>query len=273
MPTSIRPVRVNHLNSVMENFDEGVAQLQEMHDADFLVDLPNATFHACLVEVGRMIIETFVPGEWLLASKYGPHWLGIEYQADMDQVRAAVADHGMRIVRDIGLALHTHPDDGFGVAFEFYSGSFHDNTWETRGGDTMRSVEFWRDEHPLALTGLKAWTLAVHDLDAGARFIESFLSGERVYEVDRPAAGARAVGLQVADSLVEVLAPTGEGPVSAYLRRYGHGIYSAVLGTRDIGAVRDWYAGKGVSLVAGTADGALMIPGAANLGMAFEFSE
>jgi catechol 2,3-dioxygenase-like lactoylglutathione lyase family enzyme len=272
MPTAIHPVRVNHMNVVVEDIDACAARWRELYDAEFLADIPQREWRAGLVETGQVLFELFAPHEFLLNARYGPHYVGIEYQADMEEVREAIASHGLRIVRDIGLAVHTHPADGFGVAFEFYGGYFHDREWEVLGGAKMKSAAFWRDEHPLGLTGLKGYTVAVRDLDAASAFMRSFLAAEPVYEAPRPGIGGRALGLQVADAVLELVVPDGAGPLQAHLERFGEGIYSTVFGVRDLDRARRWFAARGVELAPGGATGSFAIPAAVNQGMIFEFA-
>lgn len=273
MATTIRPVKLNHLNMVLEDFGASLDHFTRLYDAQMLMDMPGPATHACLLEIGRVIFEPFVPAVWLLNARYGAHYVGVEYQADMDEVRAAIAERDIRIVRDIGLAVHTHPQDTLGVAFEFYGGEFHEGTYALLGDSQIRSAEFWRNEHPLGLTGLKAVTLAVHDLPTAQGFLESFLGAQPIHEAPRPAAGAQAIGLQVGDSVIELLAATGPGRIAEHLRRFGEGIYSTVLGARDIAQVSRYLAERGVALEPGTADGALAVPAQANMGVIFEFSE
>lgn len=272
MSKSIHPVRVNHMNVVLEDFDTSVAHLRALYGADFLADYPQREWHACLIEMGRVIFELFVPPAFLLNARYGPLYLGIEYQADMDEVREVVAAHGIRIVRDIGLALHTHPADCLGVSFEFYGGCFHDREWEPLGGP-MKSAEYWRDEHPLGLTGLKGYTIAVPGIDAASRFLQSFLTAEPLYEAPRPAVSARAVGLQVADAVVEIITPVDDGSLQRHLHQFGQGIRSTMFGVRDIDQARRYFTERGVDLVPGAAPDSFAVPAEANLGMIFEFSE
>lgn len=272
MPKSIHPVRVNHMNVVLEDFDTSVAHLHRLYGADFLADYPQREWHACLIEMGRVIFELLVPNAFLLNSRYGPHYLGIEYQADMDEVREVVAAHGIRIVRDIGLALHTHPADCIGISFEFYGGSFHDREWEPLGGP-MKPAEYWRDEHPLGLTGLKGYTIAVPDVDAASRFLQSFLSAEPMYEAPRPAVSAHALGFPVADAVVEIITPSGSGSLQRHLHQFGQGIRSILFGVRDIGQARRYFTERGVDLVLGAAQDTFAVPAEANLGLIFEFSE
>jgi hypothetical protein len=271
MATTIRPVRVNHMNVVLENFDASVAHFQKVYGAEFVVDIPHASMHACLVETGRVIFELFFPNEFLLASRYGPHYLGVEYQADMEVVREAVAERGMRIVRDIDVALHTHPADGFGMSFEFYSGYFHDMDWPLLGGP-IKKADYWL-EQPLGLTGQKGYTLAVHDLDAASAFLQSFVGAEPVYETARPNAGAHAIGLKVGDAVIEVIAPTGDGLIRDHLFKHGQGIRSTLFGVRDLDQARRHLSTQGVEMIQGVAQDTLAVPAEANIGLIFEFSE
>lgn len=272
MMTAINPVRVNHMNLVLEDFDASVAHFRDFYGADFLADIPQKEWRACLVEMGRVIFELFVPHDFLLNHRHGPHFVGIEYQADMDVVRESVAQRGIRIVRDIGIALHTHPADCFGVAFEFYGGYFHDREWPTIGG-RMKSATYWRDKHPLGLTGLKGYDVAVADLDAAVHFMEGFLGGARAYEEDRPEIGARAVGLQVADAILEVVAPTGDGSLRDHLHSHGQGIRSTLFGVRDVDQARRYFLDRGVPVEPGFAPGSFAVPASVNRGVLFEFAQ
>jgi hypothetical protein len=272
MPRSIRPVRVNHMNVVLADFEASVAHLQDLYGAEFFADMPQKEFHACLIHMGRVIFEYFVPYDFLVCARYGPHYVGLEYQANMDDVRAAVADHGVGIVRDIGLALHTDPGGCFGVAYEFYDGSFHERDWDMIGG-RIRPAEYWRDEQPLGLTGLVGHTHAVHDIAAAGAFLRSFLSAEPIYEARRPAIAARAIGFRVADAVIELVTPDGEGALAQHLRCHGEGIRSTIFGVRDREQARRYLAGRGIALVPGTADDSFAVPAEANRGLIFEFTE
>jgi len=272
MTTSIRCRRMSHPNLVLEDYDASLAHFTKVFGAELILDMPRAEWHACLIDIGGVIIEIFAPPAFMLNSRQGPHILGIEYEADMTEVRAAVADHGVRIFRDLDVALHTHPADGFGVDFEFYQGSFYKNEPPVLLKPVM-PAEYWRDQHPLGLMGLKAYTLAVSDIAAADRFIKSFISGEPIYDEARPAIGARAVGLQVADCVVELLSPTGAGSLQRELQRIGEGMHSLVFRVRNLEQARGYFTERDVELIAGTAPDRFAIAPAANRGVYFEFSE
>ena len=81
MQNRISPVRLNHMNIVVEDFDASVQGYRNLYDAEFVVDLPSPEFHACLLAFGGGILELFVPNAYLLNARYGPFHLGVEYQA------------------------------------------------------------------------------------------------------------------------------------------------------------------------------------------------
>lgn len=270
--TAISVQRVNHMNVVLEDFDASVAHFGSVFDAEFMADMPQNEMHAGLFAIGRVIFELFVPHEWLLNSRYGAHYVGVEYQADIDQVRTALAERDIRIVRDIGIALHTHPADCFGVAFEFYAGYFHDREWEPLGGK-MKPASFWRDDHPLGLTGLKAYTVAVRDLEGASSFMQSLFGAQVSYDEPREAIAGRARGLQVGDAALELVSPSGPGELADHLARYGDGIRSTVFGVRDIEQAKAWFEERSIPSMPGSRPGSIMLAPAANMGVLFEFTE
>ena len=273
MSHTIKTKQVNHVNCVMEDYEVSLAFFQNTYDAEYLLHVGKEDAYACLFQIGRVIFEQFSPRMWLLNSRYGAHYLGIEFQVEsLDVARAALTEHKVRIARDITVAVHCHPEDCYGVSLEFWENEFHTMEYEALGGKQMQSATFWADEHPLGLTGLKGITWAVHDIAGARAFLESLLGAKLVYETDRPHLAARATGLQIADTVVELLSPTGPGDLTSYLARWGDGIRSTIFAARDLDRVRKFLEAKGLPLVAGTAPGTLAVPAEANRGMLFEFA-
>jgi catechol 2,3-dioxygenase-like lactoylglutathione lyase family enzyme len=269
---SIKCRRVSHPNVIVEDYDASVAQFRDLFGAEFLLDLPKPEWHACLIEIGGVILELFAPPLFLLHSRHGPQYLGMEYEADIDEVRASLKDHDVRIIRELGVAVHTDPRDCLGVDFEFYNDTFFDPDKSVLS-QPLKPAAYWRDEHPLGLMGLKAYTLAVSDIDVASAFLQSFISGEPVYEASRTALNAKAVGLQVADCVVELLSPLGKGPMQRQLEQIGQGIHSLVFRVRDLEQARRYFAGKGIETTEGTAPDRIALALSASRGLLFEFSE
>jgi catechol 2,3-dioxygenase-like lactoylglutathione lyase family enzyme len=270
--TTIRPTKLNHMNVVVQDMDKSVRHFDEVFGAELMYDIPRPEMHAYLLGVGRVLFELFQPLEYLLISRYGPHYLGVEYQAQLDVVREVLAERKMSIVRDVEIAVHTDPAETFGISFEFCGHEFTGMDWDLLGGK-MKPMEYWRDEHPAGFTGLKGYSACVHDIGAATAFYQSFLGAEVVYDEAREAAGARAVGLKVSDDVVELLTATGPGLIADHLAEHGQGVRSTGFAVRDLEQAKRYFAARGVPTEPGVTPGSIAIPAQANLGVMFEFWE
>jgi catechol 2,3-dioxygenase-like lactoylglutathione lyase family enzyme len=263
--------RVSHTNLVIENLEASIRFLEDVYGGSFMMDLPGPNWHACLIEVGGLIVELFEPKHFMLHGRIGPHYLGIEYEVDLAEARAAVADHGIRIMRDIGEAIHTDPFDGFGVDYEFFGGTFY-------GPDAKhvkavsKSPEHWA-AHPIGFAGLIGYTHAVADLDGASQFLQSFLGAKPLYETERTGIGARAIGLQIADDVCELVSPEGDGLLLREMLQTGHGIRSTIYAVKDVSATRAYFESRGLRVIDGTAPGSIAVDPRDNLGILFEFLE
>ena len=276
MAKSVKCRRVSHTNLVIENLEASVAFLRDVYGGSFMLDLPGPDWHACLIEIGGLVVELFEPKNFMLSSRIGPHYLGIEYEVDMAEARAAVADHGLRIMRDIGAAIHTDPADGFGADYEFFDGTFYGPEALHVTAHTL-GAEHWA-AHPIGFTGMIGYTHAVADLPAASAFLQTFLGARPLYEVEREELGARAIGLRIADAVCELISPAGAnsengGVLLREMLRTGQGIRSTVYGVRDVAATRNYLASKGLRVIAGTAPGSIAVDPRDNLGVLFEFAE
>jgi hypothetical protein len=274
MAERITCLHMNHINAVVDGFDDSLAHFRDLYGAQLLSDMPRPEWHACLISIGTVIMELFAPNDDLLHARFGPHYIGIEYQVpDVGAARQAVEARGIRVIRELGVAFHSHPADALGVGFEFYEGNFHDVPPPTPFLEPIKPVGYWRDEHPLGCTGLKRYSVAVSDLDSATRFFLEFTDATVLYQADRPAVGARAVGLTLADTVAELISPTEDGPISRYLARFGDGIRSTVFAVRDLERAKTHFADRGIALQAGDAPDTLAIAPGDNRGILFEFAE
>jgi catechol 2,3-dioxygenase-like lactoylglutathione lyase family enzyme len=266
---------MNHINAVVDDYDASVARFADLYGAQVVMDMPRDEWHACLIVFGGAVIfELFAPRDDLLHARFGPHYVGIEYQVtDVDAARRAIIARGGRVLRELGVAFHAHPAECFGVAWEFYGESFHRVPAPVGFLEPIRPVSYWSDEHPLGCVGLKRYSLAVTDLDAARGFLDSVLNGSYLYEEDRPEIGAKALGLDLADTVVELLAPITDGVIGRHVARWGDGIRSTVFQVKDLEEARSYFKGKGVDLVGGDAPDTLAIRPEDNCGILFEFSE
>jgi len=271
MAKRIQPIKVNHPNMVLEDYDASVAHFKSLYDAELIMDLNSPNWHACLLNIGDVIFELFSPNLFLLNARYGAHYLGIEYQADMAVVREVLTTQNIRIARDIDVAVHTHPQDCLGISFEFWGDQFHQN--EAVLGQKMRQPSYWQEKHPLKMTGQKGYTVVVADLDGARRFMDGLMENKVLYETARPDIGARAVGLQTANVILELLTPTGDGEIKRHLARFGDGIRSVVFAVQSIETAKAYFAERKVKVIPGTEPNSIAVPAEANHGVIFEFAE
>jgi len=271
MKRSVHCRRASHTNIVVEDLATSVKHLETVFGASFMLDLPSDNWHACLIEVGGLVVELFEPKNFLLHGRIGPHYLGIEYEADMSEARAAIADHGIRIIRDIGQAVHTDPFDGFGVDYEFFDGTFYGPDAKHVKKHTQ-SKAYWED-HPIGYTGFIGYTHAVTDIEAASVFLQSFLSARPMYEVVRSALNARAIGLQIADDVCELLGPLGDGALMQDMLKTGHGIRSTRYRVKSVAQTRSYFEGLGLRVIDGSVPGSIAVDPRDNLGVLFEFME
>jgi 4-hydroxyphenylpyruvate dioxygenase-like putative hemolysin len=164
----------------------------------------------------------------------------------------------------MGSAFFTYPGNSFGVAWEIYDGNFRQH---------HKDASFWSDEHPMGLLGLDHVTIAVENLESAVATLTKLTNATVLEKVTRPAAAAEGVRAQAGNIQFELLQPTGDGPVAAYLAQYGERIRSTVWKVADLGKVTSYLSSQGLDTQPGDADGALAIPAAQNKNLLFEFTE
>jgi catechol 2,3-dioxygenase-like lactoylglutathione lyase family enzyme len=268
----IKCIEMQHFNLAARDFEASMDHFQHVWGAQFVHDMPGNGWHAVLLYLGGVLFEMFVPHQFLLNGRYGPHWVGIEYQiGDLRVTRDALGDRGVDLIRDVGIAIHTDPSQCFGVAFEFYDHSFFAEPFDWL--EPLRPPEYWEQEHPLGLMGLKRYSVAVADLDAALGFYRDMFDVEVLYQDERPSVGLRATGVRLANTIVELQAPTGEGPVARHLARYGDGLRSVVFRVKDLDRAVRHFAGHGITLVPGDQPGSLAVPPGRNRGIMMEVAE
>ena len=265
-------LHVNHLNALVEDREATLAHFSDLYGAQFLLDLPDS--EACLIVIGTVIFELFVPEDVLLHARLGPNFNGLEFQVpDTAEARTALRAEGIRLTGDIDVAFYTHPADTFGVGIEIYHRNFHTDGIPRGYLEPIRPLSYWSDEHPLGCTGLKRYSMVVADIDAAQRFFGDFLGATILYEEKRPEVGARVVGFELAGTIGELFTPTEDGVMQRHHARYGDGMRSAVFAVRDLQHAQSYFAGRGITLEPGDAPDTLAIRPEDNRGLRFEFSE
>lgn len=271
MTKRIATACLNHINLVVEGAEAYVTHVEKAFDAEFARDLPAAAFHAGLFAFGGGLFEFFAPEAYILNARYGPFHLGVEYQADMALVREVLDEKNIRIIRDIGAAVHTHPQDTLGVSFEFYGENFKGREWPELKRE-VSPVSYWRDQHPMGMSGLAGYSMVVEDLEQAVGWLRDFLSCEIVGTRDRPSLNARMTTLALSDSRIEVLAPLGDGEVKRFLSRNGQGMRSTVFSIIDSERAAAFLTDRKLKFSRDADDGRLTVLPETNAGLIFEFA-
>ncbi len=97
------------------------------------------------------------------------------------------------------------------------------------------------------LTRVDRMLLAVRDREAAADTFRDILGAERVSEDSSRLLAARRTVVQAGISEFELLEPTGEGPVSSHLERWGEGILAVGFSTADLSALGSRLSERGIT--------------------------
>ncbi len=92
--------------------------------------------------------------------------------------------------------------------------------------------------------------LAVRDREAAAETFAHVLGAVRVRQDRVAALAARRTVLQAGESEFELLEPEGEGPVPAFVERWGEGLYAAGFSTANVQALAARFDAEGVRYAA-----------------------
>jgi hypothetical protein len=259
-PLPLELLKLNHVNAIVDGYDSALEHFVGRVGFQFNMKVgnPGDGVDACLVSLGPVIFELFAPrerterGQGRLLALYGDHYIGAEYQVpDMAAARAACAAAGLRILSDRGHFFFTHPRDSFGFSWELWDGDWHEPRPDVFDFALPHPDAYWRDEHPLGVTGLACLRLAVPDLGEAVRFFARVFDAPAMYRDARPALDAEAAGVAVGDTVIELLGPTGPGELTEFLEHYGPRLRSTVFEVADLDQAQRHLDRVGVPLVDG----------------------
>jgi hypothetical protein len=296
-------IQYNHMNQLVESYEGAVAHFTTALGAQFLWEAPPNPFtRAGLVNFGGAIIELVekrrpmgvrpswvspVPGDrssfWYCTGttgfimdwdQLGPHFAGCEFLvSDLSTAMAATRSLGLRVNDQSEWHFFlTYGEQCHGVSFEITTVDWYATPSPLPYAEDLKDVSYWRDEHPLGITGYR-FSVALPDIDGTAAFYEEFCGATLRYREDRPAVAARAIGLQIGDIVVDFLAPTGSGPISEFVDRYGGRIRSMIFEVKDLDSVRRYFDERKIALTAGDAQNSIAIVADQNHGVRYQFEE
>ncbi len=282
MADAVQLVKVLHVNALVDGYQGTIDHFRDLFGAELHLEQPAIDeVETILMTIGGTLFEWFAPvavskrGQGRLLGMYGDHYLGMEYQVpDVPEAREIVVAKDVRILRETAGYFFTHPADCFGISWEIFDGDFFDARDDHAPTLTKALTdEYWSTEHPLGITGLARWSAAVHDLDAATAWYEDFLGVPVLYREARPNAVAQAAGLPAGDTVMELISPTGAGPVQRYLDRYKQHMRATTFTVQKMDRVEDYFTERGIALVDGDAPGTRAVPPQQNHGLLLEFTE
>jgi Glyoxalase/Bleomycin resistance protein/Dioxygenase superfamily len=271
-------LRVNHINQIVDDYDTAVAHLQDLFGGQFLREIgANPVTAGCLVDVGGEIIEVLAPkimdqAEGKLLAKYGPHYQGVEIMVpSVSESLEIMKQRGVEILLERGVDFYTRPSATQGVCLQVYDRDWHADPPPAPYVNPVQTGQWW-EAHPIGYRGLHHLSFACTDLEEAARFWCELTGGMTTYRAQRPAVAASVVGLDIGIP-VELIAPTGAGPIAEYIDRYGPRIWATTYAVRDLDATTTYFASRGIKLTAGDSSDSMMVPPDRNLHVVYQFME
>jgi catechol 2,3-dioxygenase-like lactoylglutathione lyase family enzyme len=279
VPPKLEILRVNHINQIVDDYDAALTHLQDLFGGQFLREIGANPFTAgCLVDVGGEIIEILAPkimdkAEGKLLAKYGLHYQGVEILVpSVSDALEVLKQRGVAILLERGNDFYTKPSATQGVCLQVYDGDWHADPPPTPYVHSMRTAAWWELEHPIGYVGLHHLSFACTDLEEAERFWCELTGGHVTYRADRPAIAAAGVGVDIGIP-VELVAPTGPGPIGEYIDRSGPRIWATTFTVRNMDATAAYFASRGIELVPGDSPDSLMLPPSCNLQVVYQFTE
>jgi catechol 2,3-dioxygenase-like lactoylglutathione lyase family enzyme len=283
--TPLQLLHMTHLNALVDGYEDTIEHFTKIFGGQVNMRIPGAPddpddTDACVFTIGYVIFEFFAPrrrgdkGQGRLLGRFDDHYLGIEFQVpDVSEARSRCEELDIRIINDRGHMFFTYPGSCLGLSWELWEGNFYESLGPDSPQGPLHPRSYWRDEHPLGLDGLKRVSVAVNDLDAATERFSLVTGATPMNREPRPRAAAVGSEFQVGDTVVELMAPTGPGPVASFLDRYGEHMRSTVFRATDLARVEKHLSDQGLSVVPGDRDDTLAIPPEQNHNLLFEFSE
>lgn len=266
--------KVIHINQVLGEFDAARAHYDRTFNAlEFMNSYEETQDRdASLFVIGDTCIELFSPRgpDSLLGQnleRFGDSWHSFEVKVDdLEAAKAAFEERGVRITTYWPNSFFmVHPKDAHGLLFEVCCLEMENDPRL----ESDWSPAPWA-EGPLGITGLRALTAAVRDLDAAADFVGDLLGAEPLTRQAFPGI-ARTAQFLLGDTVLELQQPDGEtGPVAAYLAQWGPRMRSVDFLSSDVEAAKAHLESLELQVIPGDAPGWIAIAEADNYGVRYQ---
>lgn len=278
MATHFTVERLGHVNHVAVGGQEpldayrrilgGVAfsewALPEQGTANALVTVSDT----CVELFGATDLEMAL-GRWAARRGLGG-WHSLEWtipsQHEGDDI---LRDRGIRVTDRVeGAYTFTHPRDCHGICIELTEHHFPNDPRDDAGVPPQPG--WFRDEHPLGLTGLAGIRVSSPDAAASAEWLASLTGTDVGATRQLPGLVGRGTAVPLPGHTIEFVEAMGEGPLADFAERGGPRIHSVAFGVIDIAAAADHLASLGVATAPGAEEGSRQLDPAATFGATVE---
>jgi catechol 2,3-dioxygenase-like lactoylglutathione lyase family enzyme len=196
--------------------------------------------------------------------RFGNIWQAVLWRVpNLEEAIATMEANGVRMVNveldpDRRWAF-TDPRDTYGMVMQLEDRDEWDKTIHP---------------NPPGILGLYGLSIVVDDAREAADFFKNLVAdAAEVYDEDRAALGARAVGIKMAGYTVEFLSPTQDGEISAFLAKYRPRIRCGTFRVESFARLEKHFAEKGIQLREGDAPNTMKIAPEDNLDCQMQFIE
>lgn len=252
MQSSLSVERLGHVNVFDDSYEASLNGQRDVLGAKVFREWTEEQFGGAnaLALVGGTCIETFAPtapdgaiGQWLKAR--GPGWHSLEWTIpSLAEAEQILTEHGIRVTERTEAYLFSHPKDLHGLCLELTEHHFEDDDRDLPGW----APTFWRDEHPLGITGKATVKLASKTPAESAADVAA-LVGQSTYRVERSHLNTVSTGIEFPDHAVEFVGSAtnaGTDLIGSYIADHGERIFGVSFVVRDLSAARAYLAKSGV---------------------------
>jgi catechol 2,3-dioxygenase-like lactoylglutathione lyase family enzyme len=282
----LQVTEIDHINQLISDTDTALAFYRNTYGVEInrIFDQFFGPYDNFVFDLGNALIEIFCPvprekvkgnpstpkgdkaGEEFrnIHRRFGNIWQAVLWRVpNLEEAIAAMEARGVRLVNveldpDRRWAF-TDPRDTFGMVMQLEDRDEWDKTVHP---------------NPPGILGLYGLTIVVHDAREAAEFFKDLVAdAPEVYDEDRPALNAHAIGVKMAGYTVEFLSPTGEGEISAFLEKYRQRIRCGTFRVKSFDQLAKHFTDKGIQLHDGDAPNTIKIAPEDNLDCQMQFIE
>lgn len=265
-----RVLEIEHINQLIGNADVALEHYRRMYEVEIeqIYRQRTGPYDNFVFKMGRISLEVFSPVDPAHSfgrqyRRFGNCWQGCLWRVpNLEEAIGICRADGIPLV-DVVLTSERR------WAFTDPRATYFSIQLDDRDLWDKASAP-----NAVGITDLRGFTIAVDDSTRAAKFFEGLVADvEVIYEEERTALGATAIGLRIGKYELELQSPVREGELSLFIEKYKQRIRTATWKVTSLDDAKRHFAGLQIHLVEGDRPGCLAIEPADNLGIAMQFAE